>query len=164
MFPDSELGNQLLIKDCTSWSQVSTCLEVPFVLFTYGCPGLISWFWAWGSVDHDYSGFFISRADCQPTPTSKPVRFNFCLNDLSREASHRHHSASAILIPLHPFSNVVRDNTPGLHTHAYYIPELLFLGSMPPICLSLGSCQNVSVELTAKFVQAVHLCFFCEDS
>jgi hypothetical protein len=49
-------------------------------------------------------------------------------------------------------------------SHAYYMAELLFLRSLTPICLSLVSCQNVSVELTAKFVQAVDLCAFCEDS
>jgi hypothetical protein len=104
--------------------------------------------------------FFISRANPQLTPTSKPVRVNSCLDDLSREAFHCHHSASAILIPLHLLIDVVSNNTPGLHTQAYYIPELLFLGSLTPICLSLASCQNVSVELTAKFVQAVDLCAF----
>jgi hypothetical protein len=81
---------------------------------------------------------------------SENVRVDSCLDDLSREASHCHHSVSAILIPLHLLINIVSDNTPGLHTHAYYIPELLFLGSLTPICLSLASCQNVSVELMAK--------------
>jgi hypothetical protein len=95
---------------------------------------------------------------------SMPIRVNSCLDDLSREASHRHHSASARLIPLHPFINVVSNNTPGLHTHTYYIPELLFLGRLMQIYLSLATCQNIGVELMAKFVQAADLCAFCEDS
>ncbi len=86
--------------------------------------------------------FFISRANSQPAPTSEPVRVNSCLDDLSREASHCHHSAFAILILLHPLIDVVSNYTPGLHTHAYDVPELLFLGSLAPICLSLASCQN----------------------
>jgi hypothetical protein len=96
---------------------------------------------------------------------SEPVRVNSCLNDLRREASHCHHSTSTILILLHSFINLlVSNNTSGLHTHAYYIPKLLFLGSLTPICLSLETCQNIGVKLTAKFVQAFDLCAFCEDS
>ncbi len=107
---------------------------------------------------------FISRADSQPTPTSELVKVNSRLNDLSRGVSHCHRSAFTILIPLHPLINVVSNNTPGLRTHAYNIPDLLFLRSLMPICLSLASCQNVSVELTAKFVQAVGLCSFAKTS
>jgi hypothetical protein len=54
----------------------------------------------------------------------------------------------------------VSNTTPGLHTHAYYIPELLILGSLTPICLSHATCQNIGVELMAKFIQAVDLCAF----
>ncbi len=88
---------------------------------------------------------------------AEPVRVNSCLNDLSREAYHCHHSTSAILILLHLLINIVSNNTPGLHTHAYYITELLFQGSLTPIRPSLATCQNISVELTANFVQAVVL-------
>jgi hypothetical protein len=95
---------------------------------------------------------------------SKPIRVNSCLDYLSREESHCHHSASAILIQLHPLINVVSNNTSSFHTNLYNIPELLFLGSLTPICLILTACQNIGVELTAKFIQAVDLCAFCEDS
>jgi hypothetical protein len=88
----------------------------------------------------------------------------FCLNYLSREASHHHHSASAILILMHPLINIVSNNTSSFHTYPYYIPELLFLESLMPICLSLAACQNIGVELTAKFIQAVDLHAFCDDS
>jgi hypothetical protein len=107
---------------------------------------------------------FISRANSQPTPTSEPVRVKSCLDCLSREASHCYHIASAILIPLHLLVNIVSNNTSGFHTHPYYIPELLFLGSLTPICLSLATYQNIGVELMATFIQAVDLHAFCEDS
>jgi hypothetical protein len=81
---------------------------------------------------------------------SEPIRVNSCLDDLSSEASYCHHNASAILIPLHLLINVVSKNTPGLHTHAYYIPEMVFPRSLTPICLSLATWQNIGVELMAN--------------
>jgi hypothetical protein len=68
------------------------------------------------------------------------------------------------MIPLYPLINIVSNNTSCFHTNRYNIPELLFLGSLMPICLSLAAFQNIGVELTAKFIQAVDLCAFCEDS
>jgi hypothetical protein len=58
----------------------------------------------------------------------------------------------------------VSNNTSSFHTNPYYIPELMFLGNLMPIFLSLAACQNIGVELTEKFIQAVDLCAFHEDS
>jgi hypothetical protein len=33
-----------------------------------------------------------------------------------------------------------------------------------PICLGLAASQNISVELSAEFIQTVDLCAFCENS
>ncbi len=39
MFPDNELGNQLLIKYCGCWLQGARSLEILFVLFLNSGPG-----------------------------------------------------------------------------------------------------------------------------
>ncbi len=135
------------------------CLEVPFIVHVWlsqqnelilslrvGKPWL---FW-----------FFYLQSQLSTKTNVRACKGQLLSWWLRREVSHHHHSTSAILIPLHPLIKVVSNNTPGLHTHTYYIPELLFLRSLMPICLSLATCQNIGVELTAKFIQAVDLCAF----
>jgi hypothetical protein len=53
--------------------------------------------------------------------------------------------------------------TSSIHTNSNNIHELLFLGSLAPICLGIASCQNICVELTAKFIQLINLHSFCEN-
>ncbi len=114
-------------------------------------------------VGHHDPSLFIPRANFQPAPRSESIRVNPCLENLSREASHRHHSAPAVLILLHLFVNIISNNAPRFHSNADDIPELLFLRGLAPICLSFASCQNIRVELTAKFIQTIDLGAVCED-
>ena len=68
-----------------------------------------------------------------------------------------------MLILLHTFIYIVGNYTSSIHPNSNHIPELLFLSSLAQICLGLASCQNICVELMAKFVQLVNLCSFCEN-
>jgi hypothetical protein len=56
----------------------------------------------------------------------------------------------------------VGNYTSNFHTNSNNIPELFFLGSLAPICLGLAACQNICVELMAKFVQLINLRAFYE--
>ncbi len=69
-----------------------------------------------------------------------------------------------MLIPLHTFIDVVGDNTPGLHTDADDVSELLLIRSLAPIRLSLAASQNFGVELSTEYVQTVNFCAFCENT
>ncbi len=84
--------------------------------------------------------------------------------NLGRATSYCHHCTPTVLITLHPFVYIVRNNAPSLHANANNIPKLLLLGSLAPICLGLASCQNVSVELSAELIQTIDLCAFGENS
>ena len=69
-----------------------------------------------------------------------------------------------MLITLHLFVYIVRNNAPSLHANANNVPKLLLLGSLVPICLGLASWQNVGVELLAELIQTIDLCAFGENS
>jgi hypothetical protein len=86
-----------------------------------------------------------------------------CLSYLCRETTHRHHSATTVLIPLHSFINVMRNDTSCVHPNSYYISKLLFVSSLSPVSLSLTPSQYVGLKLPAELVQSVNLYPVCKD-
>ena len=92
------------------------------------------------------------------------VRIKPGFGNLRGESPHCHHSAPAMLIALHRFVNVLHNYTPIFHSNPNGIPELLFVGGLVPIRLGVASCQNIGVELPAKFIQTIDLCAFCKDA
>jgi hypothetical protein len=69
-----------------------------------------------------------------------------------------------MLIALHPFVNIISNNAPSFHSNSYDIPELLLIRGLAPSRLSFSSCQNIGVELPAKFIQAIDIGAFREDT
>jgi hypothetical protein len=62
------------------------------------------------------------------------------------------------------FANIISNHAPVFHFKTYEIPELLVVGGLAPICLGFASCQNIRVELPAKFIQTIDLCAFCKNA
>ncbi len=127
-------------------------------------PSRIGGFGARRLVCHYYSDLFFARANFKPAPMTKTGWVDSQFNDHSREASHCHHRASTMLILLHLFIDIMGDNALSVHSNSNDISELLFLPCLLPICLGLVASQNISVELSAEFIQTVDICAFCENS
>jgi hypothetical protein len=106
---------------------------------------------------------FFARADFQLAPMTKTGRVDSRFNNLGREVSHRHHCAPTMLVPLHLFIDIMGDDALSVHSNSNDISELLFLPCLSPICLGLSASQNISVELSAEFIQTVDLRAFCEN-
>ena len=112
---------------------------------------------------HNDPSCFISRAGFHPAPTPEFVWVDPGFGNLGRESPHCHHSAPAMLIVFHPFVNIISNHAPIFHSNTYEIPELLFVGGLAPIRLGFASCQNIGVELPAKFIQTIDFCAFRKD-
>jgi hypothetical protein len=69
-----------------------------------------------------------------------------------------------MLLVLHPFVNIISNHAPIFHSNTYEIPKWLFVGGLTSIRLGFASCQNIGVEMPAKFVQTIDLCAFCKDA
>ncbi len=105
---------------------------------------------------------FIARTNFQPAPMPKAVRVDSQLYHLSRKPSHCNHCAATMLIPLYSLIDIMSNDASSVDSHTNYIFELLIFGCLPPVFLSLATCQNICVELIAKFIQTINLCPLCE--
>jgi hypothetical protein len=68
-----------------------------------------------------------------------------------------------MLVPLHSFIDIMRDNTSYVHPNSYYISKLLLISCLSPVCLSLTPSQYVGLKLSAKLIQGVNLHPVCKD-
>jgi hypothetical protein len=114
-------------------------------------------------VGHNNPSCFIPRADFHPAQTPEFVRINPSFGNLSRESPNCHHSEPTMLIMLHLLVNIISNHAPIFHPNSYEIPESLFVGGLAPTCLGFASCQNIGVELLAKFIQAIDFSAFRKD-
>jgi hypothetical protein len=68
-----------------------------------------------------------------------------------------------MLVALHALIDVMCYDAPSVHSDAYYIPELLLVGCLAPVCLRLASCQDIGVEFAAQLIQGVNLHSVCKN-
>jgi hypothetical protein len=62
-----------------------------------------------------------------------------------------------MLVALHSLIDIMCYYAPSVHSDAYYIPELLLVGCLAPVCLHLASCQDIGIEFAAQLIQGVDL-------
>jgi hypothetical protein len=55
-----------------------------------------------------------------------------------------------MLVERHSLIDIMCHYAPSVHSNAYYIPELLLVGCLAPVCLRLASCQDIGVEFAAQ--------------
>jgi hypothetical protein len=85
------------------------------------------------------------------------------LNHFCGKPAHSHHCTTSVLVALHTLIDVMCYYTPSVHSDAYYIPELLLVGCLAPVCLRLASCQDIGVEFAAQLIQGVDLHSGCKN-
>jgi hypothetical protein len=68
-----------------------------------------------------------------------------------------------MLVALHSLIDIMCHYAPSVHSDAYYIPELLLVGCLAPVCLHLASCQDIGVEFAAQLIQGVDLHSVCKN-
>jgi hypothetical protein len=68
-----------------------------------------------------------------------------------------------VLVARHTLIDVMCYYTPSVHSDAYYIPELLLVGCLAPVCLCLASCQDIGVVFAAQLIQGVDLHSVCKN-
>ena len=69
-----------------------------------------------------------------------------------------------MLVPLHSFIDVVRNDASSIHPNSYYISKLLLISCLPLVSLSLAPSQYVGLVLPAELIQGVNLHPVCENS
>ena len=69
-----------------------------------------------------------------------------------------------MLVALHSLIDIMCHYAPSVRSDAYYIPELLLVGCLAPVCLRLASCQDIGVEFAAQLIQGVDLHSVCKNA